>query len=99
MNSDIGGAVSSEPTTTIEIGSVARLGLGASTSPAHPAMIMLIASCDPKIACAKTSTATLRLARVSVKAAAGLASGVLMTTGHPRGAPGYHTAKRQKPGG
>src|SRR6187200_2313290 len=88
MNSDIAGAVRSEPTTTIEIGNVARLGSGASTSPAHPATMMLIASCDPKIACTNTSTATLRLARVSVTAATGLAIGVRMTTGHPQGAPG-----------
>src|SRR6185436_20498427 len=63
MNNDIAGAVSSEPTTTIEIGNVARLGSGASTWPANPATMMLIASCDPKTACANTSTATLRLAR------------------------------------
>src|SRR6185436_8860353 len=79
MNNDIVGAVSSEPTTTIDIGNVARLGSGASTWPANPATMMLMASCEPKIACANTSTATLRLARPSSDATAVSAIGVLMT--------------------
>src|SRR5687768_15247908 len=86
MNNDIAGVVSSEPTTTIEIGSVASAGSSASRAPASPATMILIASCEPKIACANTSTATFRFARLSATEASVGASGaieVFISRGHP----------------
>src|SRR5215207_2126496 len=98
MNNDIAGAVNSEPTTTIEIGSVASDGSPAKKAPARPATMMLIASCDPRTACANTSTATLCFARAKWVATPISTVGVLMATSHRGGAPGYHTAK-QRAGG
>ena len=59
------GAVDMEPNTIIEIGSVARQGLGASISPASPPITKIIVTCEPRMACAATSTATLRFAVLS----------------------------------
>ena len=59
------GAVDIEPKTIIEIGSVARQGLGASIEPASPPITKTMVICEPRMACAATSTATLRLARRS----------------------------------
>ncbi len=49
------------------------------SAPAKPATMMLIANWEPSTAWANTSTATLRLARRSVAAAAASTMGVLMT--------------------
>ena len=46
-------------------GPLISAGSSASMAPAKPAMMILMASCEPKIACANTSTATLRFARPS----------------------------------
>ncbi len=65
MKAASGVAVSIEPSTVSEIGSVAQQGLGASVEPASPAMVKIIGICAPRIAWAATSTQTLRRARES----------------------------------
>jgi len=65
MKADSGVAVSIDPTTSIVIGRVARQGFGASICPASPPTMKLADICAPRIACAATRTATLRLARRS----------------------------------
>jgi hypothetical protein len=51
--------------TIMVIGSVAQHLFGASDEPARPAMVKIIGSCAPRIACAATRTKTLRRARES----------------------------------
>ena len=65
ISAESGVADSIEPSTINEIGSVARQGLGASDWPASPPMVKIIGICEPRTACAATSTATLRRARPS----------------------------------
>ena len=65
MMADTGVAESMEPSTIIEIGSVARQTLVASDCPANPPTRKIIGICAPRKACAATSTATLRRARLS----------------------------------
>ena len=66
MKAEIGVAVSMEPMTMAEIGSVARQGFGANCLPARPAMVKIIGIWAPRTACAATRTRTLRRARLSV---------------------------------
>jgi hypothetical protein len=76
MSAESGVADSIEPSTIIEIGSVAQQGLGASDCPASPPIVKIIGICAPRIACAATRTATLRRARVS-EAAVDMGRGLL----------------------
>ena len=66
MKAEIGVAVSMEPMTVIEIGSVAQQMFGARLDPANPAMVKIIGICAPRIAWAATRTRTLRRARESL---------------------------------
>jgi antitoxin (DNA-binding transcriptional repressor) of toxin-antitoxin stability system len=59
------GAVVIEPKTMSEIGIVASAGEGAIISPASPPITKIIGIWLPRMACAMTSTATLRFARRS----------------------------------
>jgi len=79
MKAASGVAVSMEPSTISEIGSVAQQMLVASDWPASPATTKIIGICAPRIACAATSTATLRLARES-GATAGAAGWLMRLT-------------------
>ena len=65
MIADNGCAQSIDPITAAEIGSVAQQAFGARLCPARPAMVKIIGSCAPKIACEATRTSTLRRARRS----------------------------------
>ena len=58
-------ADSIEPSTIIEIGSVAKQMLEASDWPASPPMVKIIGICAPRMAWARTRTNTLRRARLS----------------------------------
>ena len=60
-----GVAESMEPSTISEMGRVAKQILLASDCPASPPTTKIIGICEPSTACASTSTATLRRARVS----------------------------------
>ena len=66
MKADIGAAVSMDPITISDMGSVARQAFGASCLPASPAMVKISGICAPRMACAATRTRTLRRASVSV---------------------------------
>jgi hypothetical protein len=59
------GAVVIEPKTISEIGIVASAGEGAIISPASPPITKIMGIWLPRMACARTSTATLRFARRS----------------------------------
>ncbi len=72
MKAEIGVAVSMDPMTAKLIGRVAQQWLGASESPASPAMVKIIGICAPRMAWAATSTATLRLARLSERIVSGM---------------------------
>ena len=60
MNSDIGCALRTEPSTISDSGSVAQHGSGERDFPASPPTVKIIDICAPNSACASTSTMMLR---------------------------------------
>ena len=89
MNNDIAGVVSSEPTTTIEIGSVASAGSSASTAPARPGHDDVDRELRAQHGVREHEHGDIAL-RPAVDACGGGVGliGVLMAIGHAGGAPG-----------
>ena len=63
MKPDRGRALRAEPSTIIDMASVAKQGLGDSIWPANPPMVKIIGICAPITACAMTRMMTLCQAR------------------------------------
>ena len=78
MKPESHGAVVIEPNTIIEIGSVARQAIGVMVCPASPPITKIMVIWLPRIACAATSTATLRRARASDGVPVGAKSALLI---------------------